>query len=106
MIQAEIMVVALAVLELHVRIADARTNGRSRAEIEGRTGNGPRRLRQRNRVGIDCEKTVGDGRQPVAEDVRTRRAALQIEKTVIGQVDDGGTVRPCLEAERQFGWPR
>ena len=61
---------------------------------------------KRNGVGINREKAVGQNRQPVIENARARRGALEIEEAVVGQVDDRGTVGAGCEADRQFGRTR
>ena len=82
------MVVASAVAQLRIIVANSGSDGERITEIQGRAGDGSWRLRKRNGVGINCEKTVGRDRQPVTEDVHARRSALEIEEAVVGQVDD------------------
>src|SRR3954454_4404852 len=82
------VIVALAVAQLLVALADALADPPRLAEVERRAGNAARRLKQRNGGGIDREEMPGRDRQLVIENGRARCRAFQIKEAVVGQVDD------------------
>ena len=87
-VQHPVVIVAAAVLQLRIRLIDARADRGRLAEIERRAFN-RRELARRNQRRIDRRVAIGVDRQLVTEDVAR---SGEIEVAVLRQVD---VRRPC-----------
>ena len=52
---------------------------------------------------IDREEAIRGKRQPVIKNIRVRQNAVEIEKAVVGEIDDGRTIGARGKGQRQFG---
>ena len=100
--KTEIVIIAAAISQLRMIVADARTDLGAGTKIERGAGNGAGRLLQRNRGGVDREKIIrGDGKAMI-ENVARRACPGQIEEAMIGEIDHGRTVGPRRHVEREL----